>query len=97
MQAPNTVRRRIVLGAALAFVAILSGCGNRTPAASTPTLKILYNTEEEPAEKSAIAQVLQSQLTKAGIPGKLQRNEKPVMATELADCLWVENRFCQLV
>lgn len=92
MQAPNTVRRRIVLGAALAFVAILSGCGNRTPAASTPTLKILYNTEEEPAEKSAIAQVLQSQLTKAGIPVVLE----PVANSVFYDRVGAGNFQCAL-
>jgi len=32
----------------------------------------MYNTEEEPAEKSAVAQVLQAQLLKAGIPVALE-------------------------
>jgi ABC-type transport system substrate-binding protein len=72
MQAPNKLRRRIVLAAALTCGAVLCGCSSRTQSASTPTLKILYNTEEEPAEKSAIAQVLQSQLSKAGIPVVLE-------------------------
>ncbi len=31
----------------------------------------MYNTEEEPAEKSAVAQVIQAQLRKAGVPVKL--------------------------
>jgi ABC-type transport system substrate-binding protein len=60
--------RRIFLGATLTLAALLSGCGRHQPQASTPELKILYNTEEEPAEKSAVAQVLQAQLGKAGIP-----------------------------
>jgi ABC-type transport system substrate-binding protein len=32
----------------------------------------MYNTEEEPAEKNAVAQVLQAQLSKAGIPVSLE-------------------------
>lgn len=63
----------------LAFILIgllvFAGCAKTAtdqPQNSTPNLKILYNTEEESAEKSAVAQVLQSQLTKAGIPVSLE-------------------------
>lgn len=73
MNLPYSVSRRTALIATLAFAAsFFSACGNRTPQATSPTLTILYNTEEEPAEKSALAQVLQSQLGKAGIPVVLE-------------------------
>src|ERR1035441_7972281 len=61
------VTSTIALGAAILLGAMPLGCRNSAPQYSTPQLKIMYNTEEEPAEKSAVAQVLQSQLAKAGI------------------------------
>lgn len=60
-------RRRFLLGAAFAVAALFSACDRRAPEVATPELKILYNTEEESAEKSAVAQVIQSQLMKSGI------------------------------
>jgi len=57
---------------AVVFIALLAGCGARAPQRSTPELNIMYNTEEEPAEKSAVAQVLQAQLSKTGIPATLE-------------------------
>jgi ABC-type transport system substrate-binding protein len=71
---------------------ILAGCGARTPQAATPPLKILYNTEEEPAEKSAIAQVVQSQLSKAGIPVVLE----PVANSVFYDRVGSGNFQCAL-
>jgi len=66
-------RRVLMLGAALA-IGFAVACGRPAPesaATTTPELKILYNTEEESAEKSAAAQLLQAQLTKAGISATL--------------------------
>jgi len=69
----NRAFRTIVIALMCGSIAFLSGCHRekQTPA-STPQLTILYNVEEEPTEKSAIAQILQAQLGKAGIPVTLQ-------------------------
>lgn len=92
MQAPQNLGPRIVLTAALSFAAIFSGCSKTTQPASTPTLKILYNTEEEPAEKSAIAQVLQSQLGQKGITVVLE----PVANAVFYDRVGAGNFQCAL-
>lgn len=64
-----TTRRVLTFGTVLA-IGFTVACSRPAPepAATTPALTILYNTEEESAEKSAAAQLLQAQLTKAGIP-----------------------------
>jgi ABC-type transport system substrate-binding protein len=68
-----TTRRVLTLGTAL-VLGLTVACSRPAPesaATTAPGLKILYNTEEESAEKSAAAQLLQAQLTKAGIPATL--------------------------
>ena len=67
MKMQQNIGRKVVLGAMLALATVLSGCARPAPKPAVPELKILYNTEEESAEKSAIAQTLQSQLGQAGI------------------------------
>jgi ABC-type transport system substrate-binding protein len=58
---------------AIGFLACISGCHQKTHIdAAKPQLTLLYNIEEESTEKSAIAQILQSQLGKAGIQVTLQ-------------------------
>jgi len=58
---------------ATGFLTYLLGCHRKTQVGSTkPQLTLLYNIEEESTEKSAIAQILQSQLGNAGIQVTLQ-------------------------
>ena len=55
------------------FLVSVSGCSRKGHTeASTPPLTIIYNIEEESTEKSAVAQIVQAQLGKAGIPVTLQ-------------------------
>jgi len=68
MKRSNSIFSGIAYLGVIAIGVFLSACGHRASQNSTPPLKIMYNTEEEPAEKSAVAQVIQSQLAKAGIP-----------------------------
>lgn len=76
----------------LVVFALLAACGTKPPQPTSPELKILYNTEEEPAEKSAVAQVLQSQLSKAGIPVSLE----PVSNTVFYDRIGAGKFECAL-
>ncbi len=46
-------------------------CGRPGPRAQGPALAVLYNAEEQPTEKSAVAQLLQSELRQEGIPVRL--------------------------
>lgn len=49
-----------------------------------PTLNILYNAEEQPAEKSVVAQLLQSQFGKQGIDIKLEPVPNTIYAERIA-------------
>lgn len=53
---------------AVATLALPTGCSREKPPAS---LSLMYNAEEQPAEKSVVAQVLQSQLRDKGIEIRL--------------------------
>ena len=72
MKRSNSIFSGIAYVGVIAIGVFLSACGHRASQNSTPPLRIMYNTEEEPAEKSAVAQVIQSQLAKAGIPVTLE-------------------------
>lgn len=70
--------------AALVAICMLAACPNSrpqpdtgssktpNPSSSIPSLSIIYNAEEIPTEKSAVAQVLQAQLGAKGIQVKLE-------------------------
>lgn len=60
--------RYVVVMLAAATVALSTGCSREKPPAS---LSLMYNAEEQPAEKSVVAQVLQSQLRDKGIEIRL--------------------------
>lgn len=69
---------------AVAFLLAISGCTSGTkPVQEGSALQIYYNSEEQPSEKNAIAQVLQSQLSQKGIPVTLD----PVSSTVFNDRL----------
>lgn len=53
----------------VAVLVLFSGCSREKPAAS---LSLIYNAEEQSAEKSVVAQVLQSQLHEKGIDIRLE-------------------------
>ncbi len=54
----------------LATLILVSACNRKQDHSATIT--ILYNAEEQPAEKSAVAQIIQAQLSSHGINAKLE-------------------------
>jgi len=54
------------------------------PSEPKPTLSIMYNAEEQPAEKSVVAQLLQSQLGKQGVDIKLEPVPNTIYAERMA-------------
>lgn len=62
--------RTALCAALLMILAAIPGCKRKSPEAGSIT--ILYNAEEQPAEKSAVAQIVQSQLVAHGIDATLE-------------------------
>lgn len=54
------------------------------PIEKNPNLSIMYNAEEQPAEKNVVAQLLQSQLAKQGIDVKLEPVPNTIYAERMA-------------
>ena len=55
----------------LFVLSTLTACGRKKGGAEVPTLTLFYNAEEQPTEKNAISQLLQSQLQQHEIPVRL--------------------------
>jgi ABC-type transport system substrate-binding protein len=51
---------------------LIAAVGCKRKSANSTAITILYNAEEQPAEKSAVAQIIQSQLISHGINAKLE-------------------------
>lgn len=67
--------RKFRAGLAIGLLILLAAgaCSQgRKNTADTPELVILYNTEEQASEKSAITQIIQAQLREKGIPVRLE-------------------------
>lgn len=72
-----------VLVLSLVTLLAASSCTNTPVQPQGPVLQIYYNSEEQPSEKNAVAQVIQSQLSQKGIPVTLD----PVSSTVFNDRL----------
>ena len=67
------LRQSLTFALIFGFLLSVAGCSRKPSTdAGTPSLTILYNVEEESTEKSAVAQIVQAQLGKAGIAVTLQ-------------------------
>lgn len=68
----------------LAILALTVAVGCKRKPQNSTTITILYNAEEQPAEKSAVAQIIQSQLIARGIDAKLDPVSNSIFYDRLA-------------